>query len=165
MEIAPRRFPKIIIYERKKTMRKNWLKRAVGVISALAMTSMSVMGVMADTSDIIDTTRTGSLTIHKYDLTAAQQAGVDVGQFTANGEKDATAEATLKPYALQGVEFTYLKVADINTYTNAGNVQVLYNLNTDLATMLGVTDSGLKVTDSEGVTQYTSDAINTGLKN
>lgn len=145
-------------------MRKNWLKRAVGVISALAMTSMSVMGVMADTSDIIDTTRKGSLTIHKYDLTAAQQGGVDVGQFTANGEKDETAEAALQSYALQGVEFTYLKVADINTYTNAGNVQVLYNLNTDLATMLGVKDSGLKVTGSEGVTQYTSDAINDALK-
>lgn len=146
-------------------MRKNWLKRAVGVISALAMTSMSVMGVMADTSDIIDTTRTGSLTIHKYDLTEAQQAGVDVGQFTANGEADAAAEAALGKYALQGVEFTYLKVADINTYTDAGNVQVLYNLNTDLATMLNVADSGLKVAGKTDVAQYTSDAINTGLKN
>lgn len=145
-------------------MRKNWLKRAVGVISAMAMASMSVMGVMADTSDIIDTTRTGSLTIHKYDLTAAQTAGVDVSQFTANGEKDTAAEAALSSYALQGVEFTYLKVADINTYTKAGDVQVLYSLNDDLATMLGVTNSGLKVTGADGVNQYTSDAINSGLK-
>lgn len=144
-------------------MRKNWLKRAVGVISALAMTSMSAMGVMADATDIIDTSRTGTLTIHKYDLTAAQQANVDVSQFTANGEKNAVAEAALSKYAYQGVEFTYLKVADINTYTDAGSVQVLYNLNSDLATMLHVADSGLKVTGKADVAQYTSDAINTAL--
>lgn len=127
-------------------MRKNWLKRAVGVISALAMTSMSVMGVMAGTGDIIDTGRKGTLTIRKYDLTAAQSQGVNVDQFTADGEKDDAAEAALAKYALGGIEFTYLKVADINTYTNAGNVQLLYNLNTDLATLLNVTPSDLKVT-------------------
>lgn len=146
-------------------MRKYWLKRAVGVISALAMTSMSVMGVMAGTGDIIDTGRKGTLTIHKYDLTAAQSQGVNVDQFTADGEKDDAAEAALAKYALGGIEFTYLKVADINTYTNAGNVQLLYNLNDDLATLLGVPASNLEVIGADGTKQYTSDAINEALKN
>ena len=35
------------------------------------------------------------ITIHKYDMTAAQKGGVDLSQFTATGKQDAKAEEAL----------------------------------------------------------------------
>ena len=40
--------------------------------------------------------KTGSITIHKYDMTAAKQAGVNTSQFTPTGKQDAAAEAALE---------------------------------------------------------------------
>ena len=44
---------------------------------------------------------------------------------------------TSKGYAIAGVEFTYLKVADIVTFQNEGTAQVLYGFRkTDAANLL-----------------------------
>ncbi len=67
--------------------------------------------------DVIDTSAKGSLTIYKYDMTAAQQAGVyEEGSVTATGQKDATLQDTLAAYAITGVEFTYLRTGAIEQY-------------------------------------------------
>ena len=93
----------------------------------------------------IDESRTGSLTIYKYDLTNAEKDGVWDSSYVSTGVYDETgvnnvlggnASSTLGNgetgygYAIKGVEFTYAKVADIFQYgeTEAtdGHVEILY---------------------------------------
>lgn len=94
-----------------------------------------------ENADIIDYSKKGSLTIHKYDITAAQEAGDYVkGNRVANGEEDSVLEDTMKDYALEGVQFTYLRVGNIETYSDTKNgqttVEVVYEIPTKLAEIL-----------------------------
>ena len=74
-------------------MRKHILKSIGAIAMAAAMATTMMVSVSAASEDIIDTSKTGSLTIHKYDLTAAQAAGIDVSGYQNNGEVDAEAAA------------------------------------------------------------------------
>ena len=69
-------------------------------------------------ADIIDTSKTGSITVHKYDITSAEAAGdYTEGQYKATGESDNRVENALADYAIQGVQFTYLRVGNIEQYS------------------------------------------------
>ena len=92
----------------------------------------------------IDESRTGSLTIYKYGLTNAEKDGVwdssyvSTGVFDQTGVNDVLGGSgtslgngeTGYGYAIKGVEFTYVKVADIFQYgeteTTDGHVEILY---------------------------------------
>ena len=95
----------------------------------------------------IDESRTGSLTIYKYDLTNAEKDGVWDSSYVSTGVFDQTGvndvlgggSSTLGNgetgygYAIKGVEFSYLKVADIVTFSESENdsrtdshVEILY---------------------------------------
>ena len=95
----------------------------------------------------IDESRTGSLTIYKYDLTNAEKDGVWDSSYVSTGVFDQTGvndvlgggSSTLGNgetgygYAIKGVEFSYVKVADIVTFSESENdsrtdshVEVLY---------------------------------------
>ena len=92
-------------------------------------------------SDIIDYSKTGSLSIYKYDITAAEAAGAyHEGDRFANGEKDAVVEEAMADYAIEGVQFTYLRVGDIETYSNTeggeSQVNVVYEIPKKLAEIL-----------------------------
>lgn len=141
-------------------MLHNILRKLAAISMVAVVTAMSVTGVSADITDdnknIIDATVPASLSIYKYDLVAAQTAGVDVSQFAADGEKDTDVETALDAYALKGVQFTYYKVGSINTSTDAGTLKLLYDLPADLETILGLSDASHR---------YTSDQINTALSN
>lgn len=94
-----------------------------------------------ENNDIIDYSKKGSLTIHKYDITAAEKAGdYTKGNRVANGEEDSVLEDTMKDYALEGVQFTYLRVGNIETYSDTKNgetkVEVVYEIPTKLAEIL-----------------------------
>lgn len=94
-----------------------------------------------ENSDIIDYSKKGSLTIHKYDITAAEKAGeYTKGDRIANGQEDSVLEDTMKDYALEGVQFTYLRVGNIETYSDTKNgetkVEVVYEIPTKLAEIL-----------------------------
>ena len=82
-----------------------------------AMIAVPTVPAYAAQNDVIDTTRTASLTIHKYDMTAAKKGGVNLDQFTSTGKQDAAAEEALKNYAIKGVEFSYYskKIIDAKT--------------------------------------------------
>lgn len=56
-------------------------------------------------------------------------------------KKDAGAESTLKDYVIEGVEFTYVKVGDINTESVNGNIKILYDIPPALEAALNLTDS------------------------
>lgn len=125
---------------------------------AAAMVAAPAVNVFAAPEDIIDTTKKGSITIHKYDMTAAEEDSINLDQFSANGKKDATAETTLKDYAIEGVKFRYAKIGNINTETVAGKIQVMYEVPKELQTVLGIST---KRADNK----FTSDEINDGLIN
>lgn len=136
---------------------RNNMKKAAAMTMAVAMSLMGVVGVNAENGkDIIDTAKATSLTIYKYDQTAAEKAGVDLTQFTSDGEADAAAEAALADYALKGVEFTYLRVGSINTDSQDGALQLLYDIPDELEVDLGLNNANNK---------YTSDELNTAMKN
>lgn len=142
-------------------------------------------------SDIIDYSKTGSLTIHKYDITSAESAGSYAqGTRIANGEKDSTLEETMKDYAIEGVQFTYLRVGNIEMYSNTHDgqtdVEVVYEIPEKLVNILGLsketsidhtsTDNKLKAYDmnakgvaekctNKGVYHYTSTQLSDALAN
>lgn len=139
------------------------LKRfSAGLIASAMAVGVMTVPVFAAAEDIIDTGRTGSITIHKYDSTAAERAGVDLTDFTTTGEQNATAEAALANYAIQGVVFSYVQVGDITTYSDAGSIEVVYDIPQSLMDILDLTADDAETT--EGDTAYfTSDTLNTAM--
>lgn len=115
-------------------------------------------------NDVIDTTRTASLTIHKYDMTAAQKGGVDLSQFTSTGKQDTKAEEALKKYPIKGVEFSYLRVGDVEQQSEGGKVQMIYELPDALQKILGLADSDAAKT-ADNKDYFTSQIINDKLAN
>ena len=127
-----------------------------------AMIAVPTVPAYAAQSDVIDTTRTASLTIHKYDMTAAKKGGVDLDQFTSTGKQDTAAEEALKNYAIKGVEFSYLRVGDVEQQSEGGRVQMIYELPDALQQIIGLTNSD--VAKTEGSKDYfTSQIINDKL--
>lgn len=138
-------------------MKQRHILKSIGAMAmAAAMAATMMVSVSAAPSDIIDTSRAGSLTIHKYDLTAAEAAGVDVSGYQNNGEVDAEAAAELANYAIAGVEYTYIRVGDINTSSENGEVKLLYDIPDELETVLDLEDT-------RNNNNYTSDEINQAL--
>ena len=69
--------------ERIEYMKKFKLSISAMLLSAACVAS-SILPVMAAPNDIIDTTRSASVTIHKYDMTAATNDGIDIYQYAAS---------------------------------------------------------------------------------
>ena len=91
---------------------------------AAAMMAAPAVNAFAAPEDIIDTSKVASLTLHKYDITAAKEDGVDVSTFVANGKKNADAETALQRYTIEGAQFSYVRVGSINTESVAGEIKV-----------------------------------------
>lgn len=142
-------------------MNKIYQKLSMAALSA-AMVAAPAINVFAAPEDIIDTSKKATLTIHKYDITAAQADGVipkdnPEKAFKTDGTKDADAEKKLEDYKIKGVQFSYQKVGDICTETVAGKIQVMYVIPPELQTILGLTTT-------RDDNKYTSDEINDALK-
>lgn len=128
-------------------------------------------------SDIIDMANTGSITVHKYDITSAEAAGAYTkGQYKPTGESDARIENALSKYAIQGVQFTYLKVGNIEQYSNTtadgSQLKVVYEIPTALAEILKLSENDATVMTGDGIStpctnagvlHYTSTQINDAL--
>lgn len=95
-------------------------------------------------SDTIDVNKKGSLHIYKYDTTSAKAAGDwTEGDIKATGQEDSAVSNKLQDYAIKGVEFSYLKVGNIETYTETdaetpadSKVVVVYEIPDALAAIL-----------------------------
>lgn len=136
-----------------------FLKRAGAMVLATVLAVTPAIGVMAAPTDIIDSTRNGnaSITVHKYDISAAEEDGFDRSRFTANGERDEAAEQALANYVIEGVEFSYVRVGNINTESVGGDVRLLYDIPPQLETALGLTDT-------RGDYKHDSTELNNALK-
>lgn len=128
---------------------------ALALAAALACTSLISASAASIADATIDTSRTANLTLYKYDFTNAKKDGVwNEGSYVSTGQYDqkvndvlggATRKGaggtesalgngqTSNGYAIKGVEYTYLKVADITQFTESANdgqtsehVEVLY---------------------------------------
>lgn len=150
---------------------KNLFKRfgAIAMIFAI-LCSMMVAGVNAATSEtaVIDDSRTGSITLYKYDMTSAIENEDWDDSFVSTGLPDAAVEQLYAPYAIEGVEYTYLRVADVITHTDETNtgktVRVLYGFDSNtvsntLLDALALDDGDAYMMDDNDVMWFESDTL------
>ena len=129
----------------------------------------------------IDTSRTGSITIYKYDLTNSEKDGVWDSSYISTGVYDQNLNDTLGGairngdsdnksdlgngeisygYAIRGVEFTYLRIADIVQFTESAaddrtdnHVEVLYGINkvagADFLKAIGLTNGAQRYQNAD----------------
>ena len=128
------------------------MKKLTKILSLfLALTMLLCFPVAVSAAELedapIDESRTGSLTIYKYDLTNAEKDGVwdssyvSTGVFDQTGVNDVLGGSgaalgngeTGYGYAIKGVEFSYVQVADIVQFSESevdsrtdSHVEVLY---------------------------------------
>lgn len=151
-------------------------------ISAMAATSTASTNNTATkndltNADIVDESRTGSITIKKYDITAAEAAGdYKAGTYKATGEQDSKVENALSDYAIEGVQFSYLRVGNVETHSvNNGTdteIKLVYEIPEKLVSILGLSKADVVDMTSEkeahpchnkGVYHYTSQQISDAL--
>ncbi len=116
-----------------------WKKvMACAAAAAIAISSVSTAMAAPIAEATVDVSRTGSMTIYKYDMTSAQAEGVRTS-YVSTGKVNAEVEDIYRAYAIPGVEFSYLKVGEFQTRTYVDNeagsaeVKLLYGL--DAATV------------------------------
>lgn len=149
------------------------MKKTIALLAAVVLLLTLIVPAYA-AGVTIDTSKTGSFTIYKYDMTTATGNGINLSSFVADGERDSAAEAALAPYAIQGVKFTYLKVADVGNLTTQpedgkADVSLLYAMPATNKTAALLNALGLSYQDaytSEGTNYYfTSDVLNAAVRN
>ena len=172
------------------------MKKLISMLLAVLMVcSITIPAWAAPVEEaIIDTTRTGSINIYKYDLTNAEKDGVWNSSYVSTGNRDENGVETILGstgrvshlnengdaygYALKGVEFSVIKVGDIKLYSkseeNEEHVELLYGIapnpqnNAFLATIGVSADDRYADADEQidGVTFYyfRSDVLINGLK-
>ena len=143
-------------------------------VLTLLMAALMAIGLMttAFAEPTIDTSKKESLSIYKYDLTTASTEGAwDAESYVSTGLHDDAVIDKLSKYAIQGVEFTYLRVADIamnnELVESQRQVGVLYGFdNSDrssaVLSAIGLTASDAHKTEAD-VNYFTSDALNNKL--
>lgn len=163
---------------------KNFTKAIALCLALLLCLSIPVSVSAAEVEDAtIDTSAKGSLTIYKVDLTNAEKDGVWNSSYVSTGVADQNVNDTLKNYTLQGVEFSYLRVADIVQFTESAgdgvdfdHVEVLYGIDkakgAALLSAIGLADGAKRYENADhldgGKFYYQSDvlisALNTALE-
>ena len=143
-------------------------------VLALLMAALMAIGLMttAFAEPTIDPSKKASLNIYKYDITAASAEGAwDAESYVSTGLHDDAVVDKLAKYAIQGVEFTYLRVADIATSNELVDGQrqvgVLYGFDGSersnaVLSAIGLTDADAHKTD-KGIRYFTSDMLNNKL--
>lgn len=184
---------------------KKLLTRIGAVLMVLCL--VASFGVSAFAADVENATinpdKLCSLTLYKYDWTNASKDGVWDSSYVSTGVQDANVERILgkstrtgdndtvsdlengghsNGYAVKGVEFSYLRVADIATYTESANdqhpdynlTQVLYGFDkvksADLLAAIGLGDGAGRYENADNTGKlnhdnwyYTSDTLNAAL--
>ena len=150
------------------------IHRVLALLMAVPMAIGLMTTAFAATGSVptIDPGKKASLSIYKYDITTASKDGAwDVDSYVSTGLHDDAAIDKLSKYAIQGVEFTYLRVADIamNSEVVAGQRQVgvLYGFDSSERSNAVLSAIGLTGTDTHktegGINYFTSDMLNNKL--
>ncbi len=143
-------------------------------VLALLMAVVMALGLIttAFAEPIIDSGKKASLSIYKYDITTANSDGAwDAESYVSTGLHDDTVVDKLAKYAIQGVEFTYLRVADIamnnELLDGQRHVGVLYGFDGSersnaVLSAIGLTNADAHKTEG-GINYFTSDMLNNKL--
>ena len=147
-------------------------------IVALLLAALMAFGLLTtafaatDPAPTIDTNKKASLSIYKYDITMASKDGAwDAESYVSTGLHDNAVVDKLSKYAIQGVEFTYIRVADVTMNNEVVDGQrqvgVLYGFDssdrsTDVLSAIGLTAADAHKTEG-GVNYFTSDMLNNKL--
>ena len=137
---------------------------------ALFLAMVMALGLIttAFAAPTIDSGRKASLSLYKYDITAASADGAwDAASYVSTGIQDDAVTDKLAQYAIQGVEFSYLRVASISTYSQRESGQykvgVLYGFADDAVLQaIGLTKADA-YKRGNGVFYFTSDKLNKAL--
>lgn len=93
------------------------MKRILALILAVVLCCTLATAALADGTGF-DPSAPASLSIYKYNFTAAENAGVQgLGSWVSTGIADAEVEAAMAPYTVQGVVFSYVKVGNYFSYS------------------------------------------------
>ncbi len=146
---------------------KKFISKVSAAVMALVLTISTLLPVIAETgyssenaesnseavndalanADIIDCAQKGSLTIHKYDMTAASEINglktIDTESTDfSSGEQNIEAEKAFEKFEIKGVGFTYINVGKIETSLKVtegkNDVKVVYEIDAELRTILGL---------------------------
>ena len=147
-------------------------------VLALLLAALMALGLMTtafaatDSAPTIDPGKKASLSVYKYDITKACNDGAwDAESYVSTGLHDDAVVDKLSKYAIQGVEFTYLRVADVTMSNEVVDGQrqvgVLYGFdNSDRSTAvlsaIGLTGADAHKTEDD-VNYFTSDMLNNKL--
>lgn len=176
---------------------------ALALAAALACTSLISASAASIADATIDTSRTANLRLYKYDFTNAAKDGVwNEGSYVSTGQYDQRVNNTLggatrkgdtdttsdlgnglqsNGYAIKGVEYTYLKIADIVQFSESAkdqqeydHVEVLYAIDktagADMLAAIGLAngkDSYENANNALDLSKwyYQSDKLSAALKN
>ena len=134
---------------------KTNIKRILSIVMALAVLfSLSINAFAAATPEAtIDYTKKGSISLYKYDMTSAAADGAwNTESYVSTSLADSDVEQALNPYAVQGVEFSYLRVASIETFSDIVDgesvTKVLYGVPGTENDMAFLTALGLTAEDA-----------------
>lgn len=144
---------------------KTKIMKAICLCLALVLCFGSTISVSAAevAGATIDETQKGSLTIFKYDLTNSENDGVWDSSYVSTGVADESGvNETMKNYALEGVEFSFVKVADIVQFTEStadtrtdSHVEVLYAIDkvqgADFLKALGLENGAQRYTNADAL--------------
>ena len=147
-------------------------------VLALLMAVVMALGLITtafaatDPAPTIDTSKKASLSIYKYDITTVGKDGAwDVESYVGTGLHDDAVIDKLAKYAIQGVEFTCLRVADVTMNNEVVDGQrtvgVLYGFDSSdrsnaVLSAIGLTAADAHKTDN-GINYFTSDTLNNKL--
>ena len=138
----------------------------------MALSLMTTAFAATDSAPTIDTSKKASLSIYKYDITKASNDGAwDAESYVSTGLHDGAVTDKLSKYAIQGVECTYLRVADVTTSNDLldgqRQVGVLYGFDGSDRSNAVLSAIGLTAADAHktegGVNYFTSDMLNNKL--
>jgi fimbrial isopeptide formation D2 family protein/LPXTG-motif cell wall-anchored protein len=146
------------------------IHRVLALLMAVVMALSLVTTAFAEPT--IDPSKKASLSIYKYDITKASSDGAwDAESYVSTSLHDDAVIDKLAKYAIQGVEFTYLRVADITMNNEVldgqRTVGVLYGFDGSersnaVLSAIGLTGADAHKTEN-GVNYFTSDMLNNKL--
>lgn len=147
-------------------------------VLALLLAALMAIGLMTtafaatDSAPTIAPGKKASLSTYKYDITTAGNDGAwDAESYVSTGLHDDAVIDKLSKYAIQGVEFTYLRVADITMNNELVDGQrqvgVLYGFDNSDRSSAVLSAIDLTAADAHktegGINYFTSDMLNNKL--
>ena len=146
------------------------IHRVLAMLMAVVMALGLITTAFAEPT--IDPSKKASLSIYKYDITTAGNDGAwDTESYISTGLHDNAVVDKLSKYAIQGVEFTYIRVADVTMNNEVVDGQhqvgVLYGFDSSDRSNAVMSAIGLTAADAHksenGINYFTSDALNNKL--